>query len=59
MVNPLAFPKREGYDFMETLEDVMDLHEQIKWKEDIKRWAREGGFAASGFTTADPVESLR
>ncbi|AET69115.1 uncharacterized Fe-S protein [Desulfosporosinus orientis DSM 765] len=44
---------------METLEDVMDLHEQIKWKEDIKRWAREGGFAASGFTTADPVESLR
>lgn len=36
----------------------MDVEEQRRWKGDIKGWARECGFVAAGFTTAEPMESL-
>lgn len=36
----------------------MDSAEQMRWKTNIKEWANELGFAAIGFTSADPVDEL-
>ncbi|HBV86497.1 MAG TPA: tRNA epoxyqueuosine(34) reductase QueG [Desulfosporosinus sp.] len=36
----------------------MDVSEQIRWKTNIKDWAKDLGFVSVGFTTAEPIESL-
>lgn len=36
----------------------MDFLEQMQWKMNIKRWARELGFVSVGFTTSEPIDSL-
>lgn len=36
----------------------MDFSEQMEWKTNIKRWARDLGFISVGFTTAEPIISI-
>lgn len=36
----------------------MDFLDQMQWKMNIKKWVSELGFVSSGFTSAEPIDSL-